>query len=304
MSWRQRLIDKRVPGRGWTYAGANIEGINNIGDAIKAVLTNSSSSVDDLIAGAKDLLQQPNLSDRDRQNFQSLLSHQDGLSVYLGQPQRSESFPPARYKPTKGNIGENAKRLTYMETPMEQQGLIEGMSDLKYENKKSGQRINPYFRNFTISLGTDPKKGEYVSYYKLWDYGNSKSDKDIGKHSSLIDIVTGGKPFEIYDRLYLDDYYGVNSAPKNEDYYGGYLPEITVYSDKNTVPTNVTDAVSRLKNLSKLHGKTLKQEPTKENTQWLTDELWQNKSGDELLDWAEANGFKQGGTLNYLKYFK
>jgi len=57
MSWRQRLIDKRVPGRGWTYAGANIEGINNIGDAIKAVLTNSSSSVDDLIAGAKDLLQ-------------------------------------------------------------------------------------------------------------------------------------------------------------------------------------------------------------------------------------------------------
>jgi len=134
--------------------------------------------------------------------------------------------------------------------------------------------MNPYFRNFTVSLGIDPKKGEYVSYYKLWDYGNSKSEEDVGKHSSLIDTATGGNPFEIYDRLYLDNYYGIDSAPKNGDYYGGYLPEITVYSDKNTVPTNVTDAVSRLKNLAKLHGKTLKQEPTKENTQWLTDELW------------------------------
>jgi len=56
MSWRQRLIDKRVPGRGWTYAGANIEGISNIGDAIRAVVTNSSSSVDELISETKELL--------------------------------------------------------------------------------------------------------------------------------------------------------------------------------------------------------------------------------------------------------
>lgn len=38
-----------------------------------------------------------------------------------------------------------------------------------------------------------------------------------------------GKPIHFYDRIYLDDYYGVDSKPQNPDeYYGGYLPPATV----------------------------------------------------------------------------
>jgi len=50
------------------------------------------------------------------------------------------------------------------------------------------------------------------------------------KIQSLLNIpqnfdATGGigKPFYIYDRVYLDDYYGVDSKPSDGGYYGGYL---------------------------------------------------------------------------------
>ena len=32
------------------------------------------------------------------------------------------------------------------------------------------------------------------------------------RFDTIIDKVTGGKPFEIYDRVYLDDYYDVPEA--------------------------------------------------------------------------------------------
>lgn len=45
-----------------------------------------------------------------------------------------------------------------------------------------------------------------------------------------------GKPVHIYDRIYLDDYYGVpkeNRRIEPNTYYGGYLPEITVIGQSN-----------------------------------------------------------------------
>jgi len=75
----------------------------------------------------------------------------------------------------------------------------------------------PVLNDFTYSRGFD-NKGEYVSVYDKYDinpFGKNKyGDKSFGL----------GKPFEFYDRLYLDDYYDIP-----EKYRGTtYLPEIVV----------------------------------------------------------------------------
>ena len=35
---------------------------------------------------------------------------------------------------------------------------------------------------------------------------------------------------ELYDRIYLDDYYGVNSTPQDDSYYGGYIEPSVITS--------------------------------------------------------------------------
>lgn len=106
-----------------------------------------------------------------------------------------------------------------------------------------GGGLEYYFGNYTVSRGVDPVKGEYRSFYDLWDlnpfYGKHSSKPDntvekiLNKISGNKDASLGiGKPIEFYDRVYLDDYYNINSSPKEGDYYGGYLPEITVMPNK------------------------------------------------------------------------
>lgn len=74
----------------------------------------------------------------------------------------------------------------------------------------------------TISRGYD-NKGDYVSYYDLWDMAPTK-------HSggNLDESMGIGKPIHIYNRLYLDDYYGVD----DKDRGGYYLPEVVVTSKR------------------------------------------------------------------------
>ena len=53
-----------------------------------------------------------------------------------------------------------------------------------------------------------------------------------GGKDNIHNYIPGSKPFEIYDRIYLDDYYGINSAPNKDDYYGGYFPELEIKPEK------------------------------------------------------------------------
>lgn len=97
------------------------------------------------------------------------------------------------------------------------------------ENKISGV-LDEYFANHTIGRGLDPKEGEYISYYDLWDLtpeGGHGKDQSNGI----------GKPVEFYDRIYLDDYYEIPREERNsytDALYGGYLPELTVHSNKKS----------------------------------------------------------------------
>jgi hypothetical protein len=80
----------------------------------------------------------------------------------------------------------------------------------------------------TIGRGYD-SKGEYRSYgdsYDLNPFRGNNAIIDIPVINKINDLSFGlGKPVELYDRIYLDDYYKVP-----DPYRGGtYLPEVVVY---------------------------------------------------------------------------
>lgn len=84
---------------------------------------------------------------------------------------------------------------------------------------------------YTLGRGMDTK-GDYISYYDVFDL-NPFSDKyngtDIPILNKLDDASFGiGKPVHIYDRIYLDDYYGM----PNEYRGSSYLPELEVFKEK------------------------------------------------------------------------
>lgn len=86
--------------------------------------------------------------------------------------------------------------------------------------------------DYTIGTGVDPEKGQYISVYDRWDLNPfyilsaypilPRKYKSI--MSNLSDASGGfGTPINFYDRIYFDDYYGVNSKPEKDSYYGGYI---------------------------------------------------------------------------------
>ena len=94
---------------------------------------------------------------------------------------------------------------------------------------------------YTLGYGTDARRGDYISVYDKWDlnpfYMGSEYPlprKLINTFASLGDASGGfGNPVNFYDRVYLDDYYGVDSRPQNPDeYYGGYILPSVVSSEK------------------------------------------------------------------------
>jgi hypothetical protein len=78
----------------------------------------------------------------------------------------------------------------------------------------------------TVGKGFD-KKGQYVSFYDLWDlapfgFGDSESKRETNANKKDQSII--GNPVQLYDRMYLDDFYNIP-----EDYRGAYyLPEIEI----------------------------------------------------------------------------
>lgn len=97
--------------------------------------------------------------------------------------------------------------------------------------------------SWTLSTGVDPQRGQFVSFYDDYDLNPSLAGKTAGPRSwfgaypiKTADTSGGlGHPYSIYDRVYLDDYYGVDSRPKNPDeLYGGYITPSTVIFDRKS----------------------------------------------------------------------
>lgn len=170
----------------------------------------------------------------------------DQWATYLQIPEeerRSDKeirkIKPAIYRPTKGDVGEAVYKLSL--DAEDKQALIDDAIFFNNPGENKVSRVlDKYLGDHTVGRGRD-SKGEYVSYYDRYDLnpvaggtpirtGIRSFDKWISGATSDMDLSLGiGKPFELYDRIYLDDYYGV---PK-EDRGGYYLPEVIVKPIKN-----------------------------------------------------------------------
>lgn len=147
----------------------------------------------------------------------------------------------SKYKPTLGNDNIQYKKLNL--TNKDKKRLIVDAiynNALNFGKNTESYSLGKYFGDHTIGRGID-SKGEYISYYDLWDLSpintNETDNKERAKGNNGKDQSYGiGTPIHFYDRIYLDDYYGIpkdKRKPNKEDgYYGGYLPEVYVYGKK------------------------------------------------------------------------
>ena len=133
------------------------------------------------------------------------INHLEGLKKYLHLPYDTGLLMESKYKPTRlQSTNEKTYKFRSSMTPGYWNDVVEDM--VMGEHNKN-QYYDQSLNEFTAYRDRD-EKGDFVSIYDEWDYnpavrgGNKKLNK-------VIDSVTGGKPFVIYDRVYLDDYYDI-----------------------------------------------------------------------------------------------
>jgi hypothetical protein len=153
----------------------------------------------------------------------------DALYMHQGLPQKYNSFIKSQYKPS---TSKDQNSIYYSLSPSLEKEILEDLT--LYQNKdfiKSAEKTRMVkgslvgqgaLKNFKYSKGKDDK-GDYISYYDVNDYGN------------ILDLT--GKPFEIYNRIYLDPKTG---QPKMA--MGGSLPGATGhfyarYENGGVIPT-------------------------------------------------------------------
>lgn len=163
--------------------------------------------------------------------------------TYLRIPTKERKYKKdlveSKFKPTKGESDEK-----YYTIPIDQrtkERLIKEGESLPFNHNANTKALFGYnMGTSTIGKGVDDN-GEYISYYDKWDinplhgdYVNNTLKKDHPTLSKIMpssgeDVFEGiTNPISFYDRIYLDDYYGVKSSVKPGDYFGGWLPEVVV----------------------------------------------------------------------------
>ena len=165
----------------------------------------------------------------------------DGIwAEYLQIPQKDRKVfkgPKIRqsnYTPSKGG-NSNTKYYALPLTEGAKAMTVGEGTDLRIGENKVTDSLEAYgntvynLGDYTIGRGID-KRGDYISYYDVFDL-NPFSEKYHGTNIPILnklgDASFGiGKPVHIYDRIYLDDFYGVK-----EPTHATYLPEVTVYGE-------------------------------------------------------------------------
>lgn len=142
------------------------------------------------------------------------LEHVEGLKKYLGLPYDTSVIKESEYKPTRlQGTEEKTYKFASEESPDYWGNVVD---DMLLGNHKKKQYIDETLNNFTAYRDRD-NKGDFVSIYDEWDYNPSVQGGNK-KLNKIIDVATGGKPFIIYDRVYLDDYYNIPEEFRGNPY--------------------------------------------------------------------------------------
>jgi hypothetical protein len=154
------------------------------------------------------------------------------LSMMLKKSGPSQGITISEYKPS------NSKEedAVYYDSAQTKQGIIDRIKTDpnwrdKFTNNKNGvptvvgrrfQKGRNVLGNYTLQLGKD-EKGEYISYYDIWDLNPYK-----GKNDALNTITDGLQSFagvnapEIYGRVYIDEVKDKTTANDLYQKYNSY----------------------------------------------------------------------------------
>lgn len=203
---------------------------------------------------------------------------EDAWRIYLGKPQSKNTFKLSPYTPS---INKN-KNIVYYALP---NNFKDELYEL-YNNKVIKEGANNEFSfsntfgenaskarvlgNFTVNKGKDDR-GEYISYYDKYDL--SPKLPLVGK-MEISNFV--GKPFEIYDRIYIKD-------------YGDGKQKRMYYTDKELFEIDVNkknfDTLALQRELNN-RGYKLPKSTKKDGT---FDGVWGDETKNALLDYRTKN---------------
>ena len=121
----------------------------------------------------------------------------DAFNLYMGKPQVSNTFSVSKYRPS---ISKDDNVIYY------------SLNDMTIRDSHLVGTGSDVMGRYKSSYGKDDR-GDYISYYDKWDINpfglkNPITDKEI--------TTDFGKPFEIYDRIYIKDY---GDGQKKRMYY-------------------------------------------------------------------------------------
>lgn len=151
------------------------------------------------------------------------LEHIAGLRKYLNLPYDQSLLMESDYLPTRLQGGSE-------KTYKFQSGDLHRYEDAVQDMLESGNRKRNYIdhtlNEFTAYRDRDDA-GDFISIYDEWDY-NPNIRGGNKRLNSIIDMATGGKPFVVYDRVYLDDYYNIP-----EEHRGNFFIDPVVVTPEN-----------------------------------------------------------------------
>lgn len=224
----------------------------------------------------------------------------DALNLYSGIPQKNNTFGISKYKPTDSKD----KNKTYYNFNNRNREQIEEklINDAYYIDKTKKEDIKVGIKKFDgddiigmgtmgvykVSTGKD-KRGKYISYYDKWDL-NPLDLSIAGK-----ELPTNfGKPFEIYDRVYVKNY---NKDLKRLFYTDEELSKLN--PDKKNFDTLALQR--ELNNRGyKLPKSTKKESENDSRTHYMPnsfDGIFGDETKQALLDWQSKNKKMYGGKL-------
>lgn len=121
---------------------------------------------------------------------------EDAWALYTGNPQRFKTFEISNQKPTNSKNKDDYYYSLNKSYPELLEFIEKEGAGLKYgESKHVEEPTKLMLRNFKIGKGKD-ERGDYISYYDNWNLNPSFE----------FPIPEQGKPFEIYDRIYVKNY--------------------------------------------------------------------------------------------------
>lgn len=122
---------------------------------------------------------------------------EDGWAMYLGKPQKNNTFGISQYKPSNSK---DPNATYYKMSDTFEKDLVDSRNYYdteQYSESLMGDKAR-VLGNFQVQEGKD-EQGNYISYYDKYDL-----DPNVPGIGSLPAEKIAGKPFEVYGRVYYD----------------------------------------------------------------------------------------------------